>query len=120
MALWSGLGYRYPLRGAVMTLCLLSLAGMPLTGGFIGKFVLFHAVIKGGFTGLAVVGILASLISFAYYLRVVMVLYSSEEGPVLHHGNSLEHAVVLVCVSVILLFGLYPGPLLDLTAALIP
>ncbi len=68
LAAWRGLGYRYPGRGAVLTICLLSLAGMPLTGGFIGKFALFHAAIQGGFTGLALVGILASLISFAYYL----------------------------------------------------
>ena len=80
LANWRGLGYRHPVRGAVFTACLLSLAGMPLTGGFIGKLVLFHAAIKGGFTGLAVVGIVASLVSFAYYLRVVMLLYSSDES----------------------------------------
>jgi len=120
LAAWRGLGYRYPVRGAALATCLLSLAGMPLTGGFIGKFVLFHAVIKGGFTGLAVVAILASLISFAYYLRVVLVLYSSEEAQPLHPGTPLEHAVLLVCVAAILILGIYPGPLLELTAALIP
>jgi NADH-quinone oxidoreductase subunit N len=118
---WRGLGYRYPWRGAVLTVCLLSLAGMPLTGGFIGKFVLFHAAISGGFTSLALVGILASLVSFAYYLRVVLVLYSGDEpAPGLHAGNALEHAVLLVCASAILLLGVYPAPLLDLTAALLP
>jgi len=118
---WQGAGYRYPWRGAVLTLCLLSLAGMPLTGGFIGKFVLFHAAIKGGFTGLALVGIVASLVSFAYYLKVVLVLYSSDEpAPALHPGTALEHAVLLVCASAVLLLGIYPAPLLDLTAALIP
>ena len=121
LALWSGLGYRYPVRGAVMTLCLLSLAGMPLTGGFIGKFVLFHAAIKGGFTGLAVVGILASLLSFAYYLRVILTLYSSDTStPTLHAGTDVEHAVLLICAAAVLLLGIYPGPLLDLAAALIP
>jgi NADH-quinone oxidoreductase subunit N len=118
---WRGLGYRHPLRGAVLTLCLLSLAGMPLTGGFIGKFVLFHAAIKGGFTGLALAGILASLISFAYYLRVVLHLYSGDEpAPPRHPGNALEHAVLLVCSVAVLLLGLYPGPLLDLGAVLVP
>jgi len=121
LALWSGLGYRYPLRGVVMTLCLLSLAGMPLTGGFIGKFVLFHAAIKGGFTGLAVVGIITSLISFTYYLRVVLVLYNNDDvTPPLHAGTNVEHAVLLICTVAILLLGIYPAPLLDLTAALIP
>ncbi len=121
LALWRGLGIRYPVRGAVMTLCLLSLAGMPLTGGFIGKFVLFHAAIKGGFTGLALVGILASLISFAYYLRVVLLLYRDDEAaPALHAGTAAEHAVLLVCAAAVLLLGLYPGPLLDLATALIP
>jgi len=121
LANWHGLGYRHPLRGAVMTACLLSLAGMPLTGGFIGKFVLFHAAIQGGFTELALVGILASLISFAYYLRVILVLYSGDQTPApLHPGTPLEHAVLLVCVAAVLLLGIYPAPLLDLTAALIP
>ena len=121
LTVWRGLGYRYPLRGAVLAGCLLSLAGMPLTGGFIGKFVLFHAAIKGGFTGLALVGIVVSLVSFAYYLRVILVLYSSDETPAeLHHGTPLEHAVLLVCISAALLLGIYPAPLLDLTAALIP
>ncbi len=120
LAAWRGLGYRYPLRALVLTACLLSLAGMPLTGGFIGKFALFSAAIKGGFTGLAVIAIFASLISFAYYLRVVMVLYSSDDPRELHSGTPLEHAVLLVCVTAVLLTGLYPGPLLDLTAALVP
>jgi NADH-quinone oxidoreductase subunit N len=121
LADWRGLGYRHPLRGAVLTACLLSLAGMPLTAGFIGKFVLFYAVIKGGFIVLALLGILASLISFAYYLRVVLVLYGSDETPLaLHAGSPLEHAVLLVCSSAILLLGTYPAPLLDLTAALFP
>ena len=121
LSAWRGLGYRYPVRGAVMTACLLSLAGMPLTGGFIGKFVLFHAAIKGGFTGLALVAILASLVSFAYYLRVILVLYSTDEpSPALHPGAPLEHAVLLVCSIAILLLGIYPAPLLDLATALIP
>jgi NADH-quinone oxidoreductase subunit N len=121
LSAWRGLGYRYPLRGAVLAACLLSLAGMPLTGGFIAKFVLFHAVIKGGFTALALGGIVASLISFAYYLRVVMVLYGNDEpAPALHPGTAPEHAVLLVCITAILLLGIYPAPLLDLTAALIP
>jgi NADH-quinone oxidoreductase subunit N len=121
LAAWRGLGYRHPLRGAVLTACLLSLAGMPLTGGFIGKFVLFHAAIKGGFIWLALVGIVASLVSFAYYLRVILVLYSSDEMPAeLHAGTPLEHAVLLVCATAVLLLGIYPAPLLDLAAALIP
>jgi NADH-quinone oxidoreductase subunit N len=121
LALWRGIACRYPIRGAVMTLCLLSLAGMPLTGGFIGKFVLFHAAIKGGFIWLAIVGILASLISFAYYLRVVLLLYRDDEtAPALHPGTATEHAVLLVCSTATLLLGIYPGPLLDLAAALIP
>jgi NADH-quinone oxidoreductase subunit N len=122
LTVWQGLGYRYPLRGAVLAACLLSLAGMPLTAGFIGKFVIFHAAIKGGFTGLALVGIVAALISFAYYLRVVLVLYSSDASSCSLHqpGTALEHAVLLVCFVAVLVVGIYPAPLLDLTAALLP
>ncbi len=72
---YAGLGKRKPLLAAAMTVFMLSLIGMPPTLGLIGKFYLFRTAIQGGFIGLAVIGVLTSLISAYYYLRVVVVMW---------------------------------------------
>jgi NADH-quinone oxidoreductase subunit N len=64
-----------------MTIFMLSLTGMPPTLGLIGKFYLFRTAIQGGFIGLAIIGVLTSLISAYYYLRVVVVMYMKEVNP---------------------------------------
>lgn len=115
-----GLGWHCPWRGAALTACLLSLAGLPLTGGFIGKFTIFLAAIRGGFLWLALFGIFASLISFAYYLKVIAALYADGDPHPRHPGSAPEHAVLLVCTGALLLLGIFPGPLLELAAALLP
>ena len=78
---FAGLGKRKPLLAAAMTVFMLSLTGMPPTLGLVGKFYLFRTAIEGGFIGLAVIGVLTSLISAYYYLRVVVVMYMREGEP---------------------------------------
>jgi NADH-quinone oxidoreductase subunit N len=78
---FAGLGKRKPLLAAAMTIFMLSLTGMPPTLGLVGKFYLFRTAIEGGFIGLAVIGVLTSLISAYYYLRVVVVMYMREGEP---------------------------------------
>ncbi len=78
---FAGLGRRKPILAAAMTVFMLSLTGMPPTLGLVGKFYLFRTVIEGGFIGLAVIGVLTSLISAYYYLRVVVVMYMREGEP---------------------------------------
>jgi NADH-quinone oxidoreductase subunit N len=75
----AGWGYRYPLLGACLAVCMLSLGGIPPTVGFIGKYVVFLNAVGDGLVGLAVLGVLASLIGVFYYLRVVYVLYMQAE-----------------------------------------
>ncbi len=117
---WRGLGYRHPIRCAVLSLFLLSLAGLPATAGFMAKLVIFQAALHSGFTGLVLVGIFASLISFAFYLRVILVLYQSQnETSSWHPGSAMEHAVLTVCASAVLLLGLFPGILLDLISLIL-
>jgi len=72
---YAGLGRRKPALAAAMTIFMLSLTGMPPTLGLVGKFYLFRTVIEGGYIGLAIIGVLTSLISAYYYLRVVVVMY---------------------------------------------
>lgn len=74
-----GLGWAHPVLGLAMTLAMLSLAGFPPLAGFFGKFYLFSAAIRAGYTGLAIIAALNSLVSLAYYLRLVVVMYFSGE-----------------------------------------
>ncbi|MES1241272.1 MAG: NADH-quinone oxidoreductase subunit N [Acidobacteriota bacterium] len=75
----SGYGYRYPLLGACLAVCMLSLGGIPPTVGFLGKYLVFLNAVGDGLVGLAVLGVLASLVGVFYYLRVVYVLYMKAE-----------------------------------------
>ncbi len=74
-----GWGYRFPLLGICLTICLLSLAGIPPTAGFFGKYLVFLHAIGHGQLWLALVGIAAALVVVAYYLRVIYVLYMKPE-----------------------------------------
>ena len=75
----AGWGYRYPLLGGCLAVCMLSLGGIPPTVGFFGKYVVFLNAVGDGLVGLAVLGVLASLIGVFYYLRVVYFLYMKPE-----------------------------------------
>ncbi len=118
---WRGLGFRHPVRCSVLVLLLMSLAGLPATAGFVAKFTVFHAAFQSGYIGLLMIGVLASVVSFAFYLRVTMLLFQAEEGASQWHQGSLsEHAVLAVCASAMLVLGLFPGLLLDLIKLILP
>lgn len=74
-----GLGWNRPVLGAVMAVALFSLAGMPPFAGFFGKFYLLSAAVKGGYVGLAVIAAINSLLSLAYYLRILVVMYFQDD-----------------------------------------
>jgi len=78
---FAGLGRKRPLLAAAMTVFMLSLTGMPPTLGLVGKFYLFRTAIEGGFIGLAIIGVLTSLVSAYYYLRVVVMMYMRPGDP---------------------------------------
>ena len=78
---YAGLGRKRPALAAAMTIFMLSLIGLPPTLGLVGKFYLFRSVIAGGFYGLAIIGVVTSLISAYYYLRVVVNMYMREGEP---------------------------------------
>ena len=79
---YAGLGKKHPALAAAMVIFMLSLIGFPPTLGLVGKFYLFRAVIAGGYTWLAIIGVLTSLISAYYYLRVVITMYMKDGEPV--------------------------------------
>ena len=87
---YAGLARKHPALAAAMTIFMLSLIGLPPTIGLVGKFYLFRAVIAGGFTGLAIIGVLTSVISAYYYLRVVVTMYMSDGEPEAEHESFLD------------------------------
>lgn len=112
---FAGLGFSAPLRGGVLATAMLSLAGIPPTAGFIGKFFVFYSAIRGGELVLAVIGILFAAISAYFYLRVVVQLYMRPAGANLPKPCSRAESFALVCTSLaIVVIGIYPAPLLRL------
>jgi NADH-quinone oxidoreductase subunit N len=101
---YAGLGRKYPGLALAMAIFMLSFTGVPPTLGFAGKFFLFRAVLEGGYVSLAVVGMLASLISAYYYLRLVVVMYMQEGSPVVHQESWLNITAIGSAVATVLLF----------------
>ena len=94
---FAGLGRSRPAAGAAMVLFLISLVGVPPLAGFVGKFLLFGAAIEAGFTWLAVVAILNSVLSLAVYLRIVVPMYqTSKEAPASTRSVAAVWVVALV------------------------
>lgn len=110
---YSGLGRKYPWLGVCMSLFLLSFAGVPLTIGFWGKYYLFSDVIDGGYPWLAAVGILASVISVFYYLRVIFKMFMVEGEPKIRRDIWLT-VVTLVSAIAVFILALEPGWLMAL------
>ncbi|MFQ5746492.1 MAG: NADH-quinone oxidoreductase subunit N [Gemmatimonadota bacterium] len=107
-----GLGWRRPALGAALVVFLLSLAGFPPTGGFIGKLYLLRAALDGGEVGLAVTLVLTSLVSYYYYLRVIWKMYfetAPAETPEVAHPAVAFRFASAVAVAGILASGLAPG-----------
>ena len=116
---YSGLARKAPLAAAALSIFLVSLAGIPLTGGFMGKFYLFSAAVQQGYIGLAIIGVLNSVLSVFYYFRLMVVMYMKEayEGqPDPDPINLPVMAMTLVAALGVLWLGLFPSPFLNLAA----
>lgn len=115
---YSGLGKRSPLLAATLTIFLLSLIGIPITGGFFAKFYVFSAALQADLVGLVIVGVLNSAIAAYYYLRIIVVMYMREprgEVPVTPIPAGLGTALAITLVATIYL-GVLPGRVLDYAA----
>lgn len=112
---YKGLGYSQPVAAVAMSLFLFSLAGIPPTAGFIGKFYIFSAAIKEGFIGLAIIGVINSVVSVYYYLRVTIAMYMQDSTtPQTSPTQSLlsspgPAAAVLISAYGVLSLGLFPA-----------
>jgi len=132
----AGLGTSRPLLGWPITISMLGLAGMPATAGFIGKFFLIEASVDGDFTWLGIAIVVGSMLSLAYYLRVIAAVWMREEpaammAPVMAGGSpeadalappgplpAAPETIAVACLAgaATIFFGIIPGPLLDIAS----
>ncbi|HEX2903803.1 MAG TPA: NADH-quinone oxidoreductase subunit NuoN [Jatrophihabitans sp.] len=113
---WSGLARKSPIFATTFTFLLLALAGIPLTSGFTGKFVVFRAAyhVAGP---LVVVGLISSAVAAFFYLRIVVLMFfaePAEDGPTITIPSLLTYIPILAGVLVTVVLGVFPQPLIDL------
>jgi NADH-quinone oxidoreductase subunit N len=116
LSAWAGLAKRSPLVAGVFTFLLLALAGIPLTSGFVGKFVVFSAALSDGMAPLVVIALVFSAVAAFFYLRVVVLMYFSEpapDGPTVSVPGAFTTAAITLGVVVTLLLGIGPAFALD-------
>jgi NADH-quinone oxidoreductase subunit N len=119
LAEYRGLFWRRPVLTAVLTVMMLSLAGIPLTAGFIGKFLVIMAAVTTQHWFLAAMIIVGSGIGLYYYLRVMVVMYMTPpENPridaVDHWGQKVGGIMVLLAAAAVLVIGIYPDPIIKI------
>jgi NADH-quinone oxidoreductase subunit N len=110
---YSGIGFKYPALGLVMSVFLFSLAGIPPTGGFMGKFYIFTEALRSGYVWLVVLAGVNSVVSIYYYLRVVVLMYCEpqpSESPIMLSAISPTVVVALTATTAaVLIMGLFPS-----------
>ena len=112
---YAGLGRRAPILAAMLSIFLLSLIGIPITGGFFAKFYVFSAALQSNLVGLTIVGVINSAIAAYYYLRLIVVMYMREprdQAPMIAMPASVGFSVAAAAIATIYL-GVLPGRVLD-------
>jgi NADH-quinone oxidoreductase subunit N len=113
---FAGLGVKQPLTAAMFAIFLLSLIGVPLTGGFFGKFYIFRAALESHLVWLSVLGLLNSAVAAYYYLRILVVMYMKEPSDAANKvepmGLGLRLALIVPAIATLFL-GIFPNWVLD-------
>lgn len=111
----TGAGIQHPFLAIVMAIFMFSLAGIPPTAGFFGKFFLFKAALDSGFVWLVIIAVLNSALSVFYYLRVLVIMFMQKENNLPEVRWQLPvTAALILCVIGIISFGVFPNVLMDL------
>jgi NADH-quinone oxidoreductase subunit N len=117
---YRGLSSRSPLLAVSFSVLLLGMAGLPLTSGFIAKFNVFSGAWAGGYRWLVIVAVLASVVAFAFYLRVIVVMFMEDtQAEAIDVPNASRWALV-AAVAATIGWGILPGTLLDIVSNAIP
>lgn len=113
---YAGLGFKHPMLAIAMTLFMLSMAGVPPMAGFVGKFYIFSAAIKSGYVGLAIIGVINSVISVYYYLRITVIMYMKEPVRDFQPLTISPLIVVAIAIAVVgtLHLGIFPSKVMEI------
>ena len=111
---FNGLGKNNPLMAVILTASLLSMAGIPIFAGFFAKFILFSQTIKAGFLVVVIAGVVNSIISIAYYFKLILAMYTKETTVEKSTVPFVYHAVALLAILLNILMGLYPSFVINL------
>jgi len=125
---YTGLAERSPLLAGSLALFMVSMAGVPLTSGFIAKFAAFTAAWSAGFEWLVILAVLASVAGFFFYLRVIVLMYMQSPAlaeapgaaPRRFEAVGATRWVLIITAAITLVFGIVPGPLLDVARQAFP
>jgi NADH-quinone oxidoreductase subunit N len=119
---FAGLGRREPWLAASFAVFLLSLAGFPPTAGFLAKFYAFGSAVREGHVALSVAAVLASLVSVAFYLKIIVAMYMKDGEPdvFIERENPALYLVVFLCLLGVIELGLWPGNLLTVIRQAFP
>ena len=111
-----GLNWENRLAAFSMAVFMLSLIGLPLTTGFVGKFLLFLSAVNSGMAWLAIIGVINSVISIFYYARAIMAMYTERAGarPIIIERSVV--AVIILSLVATILFGIYPTPIISMAS----
>ena len=122
---YRALFWQHPALACIMTAALLSLAGIPLTAGFIGKFYVLAAGLKGGFWLIAIVLVLSSVIGLYYYLRIITIMFTKEAHREViekkaHPGFYMASSIVLSAITIYIIWlGMHPSGMMELMTMLL-
>jgi NADH-quinone oxidoreductase subunit N len=114
---WTGLGRHSPVVAGVFALFLLSMAGIPLTSGFMGKWAVFEVALAAGAWPVVIVAVLASAAAAFFYVRVIVVMYfhaPDDQSAYVVHPSALAATAIGISAAATLILGIVPGPVLDL------
>jgi NADH-quinone oxidoreductase subunit N len=112
---FAGMGKRAPLLALALTLCLISLIGIPPAAGFMAKFYIFGQAVQNGLLWLVIIAVINSVISAYYYLRVVKVMWFDEApSPEKVPSSGEPKAALVICCLGVLLLGIIPGLMMKL------
>jgi NADH-quinone oxidoreductase subunit N len=113
---FSGLAQKQPITAALLSVLIFSLVGVPLTGGFFGKFYIFRAALQSNLIWLTVLGLLTTAVAAYYYLRILVVMYMHEPGEAVTNAPPLPAPLmVALALPVVgtLFLGIFPSAVLD-------
>lgn len=117
---YAGLNSKNPLLAALMSLFMFALAGIPPMAGFFGKYYVFVGAIESNLTWLAIVGVLSSVISVYFYLRVVVYIYFKEQMEDFKiEVNSYSLTAIIISALLIIVFGIFPDLLMDIITSFV-